>query len=110
MTTYTTRGRPFVLSSQHRWQREASPACSCVPDPAVAMPAFPPAQVAILCNHQRSVPKGHQGQMEKLQEKLAAIQEEIDVSPWMRLPVHHVCCSVLVARGTSRQQAELEEP
>lgn len=74
------------------------------------MPAFPPAQVAILCNHQRSVPKGHQGQMEKLQEKLAAIQEEIDVSPWMRLPVQHVCCSVLVARGTSRQQAELEEP
>ncbi|KAI7840141.1 hypothetical protein COHA_006180, partial [Chlorella ohadii] len=35
-------------------------------------------EVAILCNHQRSVPKGHQGQMEKLQEKLAAIQEEID--------------------------------
>lgn len=42
-------------------------------------PTLPP-QVAILCNHQRAVPKGHQGQMEKLQEKLGAIQEEIDVS------------------------------
>lgn len=34
-------------------------------------------EVAILCNHQRSVPKGHSGQMEKIQEKLAALQSEL---------------------------------
>ena len=35
--------------------------------------------MAILCNHQRSVPKGHQGQMEKLQEKMAALRAELKV-------------------------------
>lgn len=34
-------------------------------------------EVAILCNHQRSVPKGHEGQMGKMQEKLAALEEEV---------------------------------
>ena len=34
-------------------------------------------QVAILCNHQRSVPKGHVGQMEKLQEKTLTLQTEL---------------------------------
>jgi len=34
-------------------------------------------EVAILCNHQRSIPKGHQGQMEKLQEKLGALEGEL---------------------------------
>ncbi|KAK9807975.1 hypothetical protein WJX73_009376 [Symbiochloris irregularis] len=34
-------------------------------------------EVAILCNHQRSVPKGHAGQMEKLEAKTLALQEEI---------------------------------
>ena len=33
-------------------------------------------EVAILCNHQRSVPKGHAGSMEKLNEKLKALLEE----------------------------------
>lgn len=34
-------------------------------------------QVAILCNHQRSVPKGHAGQMEKLEAKTLALQQEL---------------------------------
>ena len=38
-----------------------------------------PLQVAILCNHQRSVPKAHDNQMEKMREKLAALQAEIQV-------------------------------
>lgn len=33
--------------------------------------------VAILCNHQRSVPKGHEKSMEKLKEKIAAKREAI---------------------------------
>jgi DNA topoisomerase-1 len=33
-------------------------------------------QVAILCNHQRSVPKGHEGQVAKLQEKLGKLRTE----------------------------------
>ena len=32
--------------------------------------------VAILCNHQRSVPKGHEGQMKKLNDKLEAVKDE----------------------------------
>ena len=51
--------------------------------PAAAPPLHlrPPAhlQVAILCNHQRAVPKGHDGPMEKLQEKLGAMRNEIKV-------------------------------
>ena len=35
------------------------------------------AQVAILCNHQRSVPKGHAGQMEKMEGKLLKANEEL---------------------------------
>jgi len=34
-------------------------------------------EVAILCNHQRSVPKGHAGSMEKLNEKLKALIKEV---------------------------------
>ncbi len=34
-------------------------------------------QVAILCNHQRAVNKGHAGQMEKLQEKMQGLNEEL---------------------------------
>jgi len=34
-------------------------------------------EVAILCNHQRSVPKGHAGSMDKLNEKLKALVEEV---------------------------------
>jgi DNA topoisomerase-1 len=34
-------------------------------------------QVAILCNHQRSVPKTHTNQMEKIQEKLQALNTEL---------------------------------
>jgi DNA topoisomerase-1 len=34
-------------------------------------------EVAILCNHQRSVPKGHTAAMEKMQEKLATLQSEL---------------------------------
>lgn len=34
--------------------------------------------VAILCNHQRTVPKGHQKSMEKLKEKIQAKREQID--------------------------------
>lgn len=33
-------------------------------------------EVAILCNHQRSVPKGHAGSMEKLDEKLKTLISE----------------------------------
>lgn len=35
-------------------------------------------QVAILCNHQRSVPKGHAGQMEKLEAKLLELQADLN--------------------------------
>lgn len=34
--------------------------------------------VAILCNHQRTVPKGHQKSMEKLKEKIQTKREQID--------------------------------
>lgn len=34
-------------------------------------------EVAILCNHQRSVPKGHTVQMQKMEEKMAALQAEL---------------------------------
>ena len=34
-------------------------------------------QVAILCNHQRSIPKAHGNQMEKMQEKAAAMNAEL---------------------------------
>lgn len=34
--------------------------------------------VAVLCNHQRAVPKGHEKSMEKLKEKIAAKREQID--------------------------------
>ncbi len=36
------------------------------------------AQVAILCNHQRAVPKGHTGQMQKMEAKLLQQQELLD--------------------------------
>lgn len=36
------------------------------------------AQVAILCNHQRSVPKGHTGQMQKMEAKLLEQQTALD--------------------------------
>ena len=36
-------------------------------------------QVAELCNHQRAVSKGHQASMEKMQEKLEAIRDEVEV-------------------------------
>ena len=32
--------------------------------------------VAILCNHQRTVPKGHEGQMKKLTDKLEEVRDE----------------------------------
>jgi DNA topoisomerase-1 len=35
-------------------------------------------QVAILCNHQRSVSKAHEGQMEKLSLKLKEAEEELE--------------------------------
>lgn len=49
--------------------------------PPASNPTPPPAmrQVAILCNHQRAVPRAHDNQMEKMKEKLAALQEEIEV-------------------------------
>ena len=39
--------------------------------------------MAILCNHQRAVPKGHSGQMEKLEARLLELQGlgfELEVS------------------------------
>ena len=35
-------------------------------------------QVAILCNHQRSVPKGHSDQMQRMTDKLQTAQAELD--------------------------------
>ncbi|EIE23767.1 DNA topoisomerase I [Coccomyxa subellipsoidea C-169] len=35
-------------------------------------------EVAILCNHQRSVPKGHTGQMQKMEAKLLEHQQQLD--------------------------------
>ena len=40
--------------------------------------AHTPAQVAILCNHQRSVPKGHVGQMEKMETRLLSVNAELE--------------------------------
>lgn len=34
--------------------------------------------MAILCNHQRAVPKGHTDQMERLADKLKSNQEDLD--------------------------------
>ena len=34
-------------------------------------------QVAILCNHQRAVPKGHEDQMNRLNDKLLSCREEL---------------------------------
>jgi len=36
-------------------------------------------EVAILCNHQRSVPKAFDGQMEKMQERYDEVQEQMDM-------------------------------
>lgn len=39
--------------------------------------------VAILCNHQRAVPKGHAGSMEKMNDKVCNSGEFIDgADPW----------------------------
>lgn len=35
------------------------------------------AQVAVLCNHQRSVPKGHQTSMAKMDQRMADVEAEI---------------------------------
>ena len=35
-------------------------------------------QVAILCNHQRAVPKGHTDQMQRMADKLQTAQDELD--------------------------------
>lgn len=35
------------------------------------------AQVAVLCNHQRSVPKGHQTSMAKMDQRITDIEGEI---------------------------------
>ena len=37
-----------------------------------------PVQVAILCNHQRAVPKGHDDQMQRLTDKVMTAQAEYD--------------------------------
>ena len=37
-------------------------------------------EVAILCNHQRAVPKGHEGQMEKLEARMKELHAELKVS------------------------------
>lgn len=34
-------------------------------------------EVAILCNHQRAVPRGHEGQMDKIKDKLDALRAEL---------------------------------
>ena len=34
--------------------------------------------MAILCNHQRSVPKGHVGQMEKMETRLLSVNAELE--------------------------------
>lgn len=36
-------------------------------------------EVAILCNHQRAIPKSHDNQMTKLREKVEAAQHELEV-------------------------------
>ena len=59
--------------------RESAKAVSHL-DPVAAKQVFYTAanrEVAVLCNHQRSVPKGHGAQMEKLQERLAAARAEL---------------------------------
>lgn len=45
----------------------------------LARPTPAPLQVAILCNHQRSVPKTHDNQMKVMQEKLDAMRQELQV-------------------------------
>jgi DNA topoisomerase I len=35
-------------------------------------------QVAILCNHQRAIPRGHTGQMERLQERMEGLYKELE--------------------------------
>lgn len=37
-------------------------------------------QVAILCNHQRAVPKSHDNTMQKIRAKVEALQQELSVS------------------------------
>lgn len=59
------------------------PAWPPTPPPLLPLPLPPPyllstaGQVAILCNHQRSVAKTHGTQMEKIQEKLAGMNAEL---------------------------------
>jgi hypothetical protein len=55
-------------------------------------------EVAILCNHQRSVPKAHANQMEKLQEKLQALRDELKVGrcrplQMLRTTAAALCCA-----------------
>lgn len=35
-------------------------------------------EVAVLCNHQRSIPKAHDNQMERMEDKLARVEEELN--------------------------------
>jgi len=60
------------------------------------LPLLADSQVAILCNHQRTVSKAHAGQMEKLQTKVS----ELEVSrreAQRKLNFHSALCpSVLV--------------
>lgn len=52
--------------------------CPTIPVPPILTGSIPsPLQVAILCNHQRSVPKTHEASMAKATEKLNVLREEI---------------------------------
>ncbi len=68
-------------------------------------PSLPNPQVAILCNHQRSVPKGHEGQMGKMQEKLAALEEEVKVGARLRPPLPSFFHAQLLPASHPRCQA-----
>jgi DNA topoisomerase I len=52
--------------------------------------------VAILCNHQRAVPKTHGKSMENLREKIRAKREQIDdVQRELKVRIHRVSIFVL---------------
>jgi len=77
----TRAGRGEGRRSSARPQASARAAPRARPTPAPCPHAAGRArraQVAILCNHQRAVPKGHSGQMEKLEARLLELQAELD--------------------------------
>ena len=66
-------------------------------------------EVAILCNHQRSQPKQHMVQMEKMNEKIAEIEEEIRLVKSLKKDLKAGGSVEEFSRKRKRDEVEVEE-